>query len=379
VASWLLRNSIAIAVMLATAGCRQILGVEPPVVVDGVATPCASWSFAPIHLDPCAMDPPASSFVLAAAGTYVLDTDQLLLRDPMGIDIPVAAQPQGSAILISAQEFSVAAPARLRAIGSRGLIVASWTTIAVAGTIDVASIAGGAGAGADPAACTENQALAGQDGGNGAGGGGGGGFGGAGGVGGAGNAASVPGGQPGVVVVVPDDIRGGCRGGNGGRGTGPSARPGNGGGAIQLTARETITIAGTLSAGGEGGAGGASDGGGAGGGSGGLIDLDAPSISIEATAVIAANGGGGGGGSRTTVAGMAGQSGQTSGTAAVGGVGSNNTNGGNGSSATVIDGRAGDNGGDGAGGGGGGAGYVVLHHDAAASVLGVVSPRITTD
>ena len=65
---------------------------------------------------------------------------------------------------------------------------------------------------------------------------------------------------------------------------------------IQLTARFTISIGGTIHAGGAGGRG-ATGGrsGGGGGGSGGWIGLDAPSVTLNSGTTLSANGGGGGG------------------------------------------------------------------------------------
>jgi hypothetical protein len=73
--------------------------------------------------------------------------------------------------------------------------------------------------------------------------------------------------------------------------------PGGGGGALQITAGDSIEVVGQIQAGGGGGKGGVvnvSSSGGGGGGSGGAILLEAPSVVV--TGMLNANGGGGGGG-----------------------------------------------------------------------------------
>lgn len=246
-------------------------------------------------------------------------------------------------------------------------------------------------------------------------GGSGGGYGGAGGDGGdAKGTTRVAGGTAnGTDSISP--LRGGCSGGRGGRPALSFFRDGAsgggaGGGAIQLVARTSITVSGTLSAPGHGGGTyytpscGTNQAGGSGGGSGGSIFLESPSISV--TGNISALGGAGGegrdrgGGSLcnlgrgNTRASAAGQSafpltGQGSPDPAVGGSTSNQDggNGGDGSAKDASspglvggDGRSIGGGNDsGGGGGGGGTGRIRLRAVGGSPVIGgnVIPPART--
>ncbi len=85
-------------------------------------------------------------------------------------------------------------------------------------------------------------------------------------------------------------------GAGGGGGSGPKGNSGGaGGGALQLVANGMITFAGRLDAGGCGGTHGGADSSGAGGGAGGTVLLEARTIQIASNAQITVNGGGGGG------------------------------------------------------------------------------------
>jgi hypothetical protein len=104
--------------------------------------------------------------------------------------------------------------------------------------------------------------------------------------------------ENGNATLVP--LRGGCSGGKGG----PTSADlgGWGGGAIQLSARGTLTVTGRIGAPGGGGRGGASststNGGAGGGGSGGAILLEAAALLV--TGEVTANGGSGGEGDGAT-------------------------------------------------------------------------------
>ncbi|HEX6835408.1 MAG TPA: hypothetical protein VF334_02490 [Polyangia bacterium] len=160
---------------------------------------------------------------------------------------------------------------------------------------------------------------------------------------------------------------GGASGGNGG----------GGGGALQLAAEGTLTIGGKINAGGCGGAQGDATHGGGGGGSGGAILVEAPTVHLTATAVLAANGGGGGGGGDPmATAGSPGGSGMAQ--AAGGSAGNNGAAGGQGGALNSTSGNPGSNG-TGAGGGGGGVGRVRLNSRTGATVDGgsIISPAQT--
>jgi len=192
----------------------------------------------------------------------------------------------------------------LSAHGARPLVLLGHS-ITINGTIDVASrINGSLGGQRGPASgvlgCSPGVAATNS------GGGGGGGFGGAGGKGGdEGGSPITTGGATGNAISLMA-LRGGCDGGRGGDSSatgGPPGVGGAGGGAVWIASDMGSLVIGPgakINASGAGGARGigsaAADDGGAGGGSGGLIVLQAPSIMLDPSAQIFANGGGGGGG-----------------------------------------------------------------------------------
>ena len=160
---------------------------------------------------------------------------------------------------------------------------------------------------------------------------------------------------------------GGASGGDGG----------GGGGALQLAAEGTITISGTINAGGCGGNPGlAAAPGGGGGGSGGAILVEAPTVHVTSTGILAANGGGGGAGGSATA--TKGDPGDASVNPAVGGMGSGSRPGGAGGVLGTTSGQSG-TGGNGAGGGGGGVGRVRLNSRTGATLdmNPVISPPPT--
>jgi len=189
-------------------------------------------------------------------------------------------------------------------------------------------------------------------------GGGGGGYGLAGGIGGkhGGNQGAV-GPVTGTTAINP--LAGGFGGGSS-NGVG-----GGGGGAVQLASEGTITVSGIINAGGCGGTQGDATHGGGGGGSGGAVLLEAPTVHVTATGVLAANGGGGGGGG--DAAATAGEAGRPNDTRASGGAGgTNGFTGGNGGFLATAAQPGAD--GNGAGGGGGGVGRVRLNSTSGATL-----------
>jgi len=352
---------------------------------DGPHQACSDWTPRPVHFDPCQIQPPGVGLTLAAPGQWSYDTTSGALTDPQGH--PVASPPSSlvgnpPTRVLSVLSFDVGADVKLRAVGDHPLVVASWSTATVAGTLDVGSYRGDStpGAGSNPTTCASHAPQAGQTVGIAGGGGGGAGFGDDGGAGGAGNVGRVPGGAGGARVSVPVAIRGGCHGAGGGDSGGSG---GYGGGALQLTARTAIEVAATgkLLAGGAGGQGGsAGQRGAGGGGSGGYLGLEAPTVTLVAAAILAANGGGGGEGSSVALDGNSGIDGQAAAKAASGAYGT--ATGGNGGAGGWRDNTAGTPGAQdpsvgGGGGGGGGVGFILvrssqLDHKATAS------PGITT-
>lgn len=283
-----------------------------------------------MHFAPCAIGTPKPALVItASASPWTYDTTTLggVLSDKTGVvlssNVVVMQSDNSMVAVLNVESLLVEQGAELDVIGDKPLLVASWSTIAVNGTIDAGSsthetsatthvdgpLRTGAGANR-PGACsglTGNPgATAAATGGS--GGGGGGAFQGDGGNGTTGDTVMVAGGMGGVRLSQPPVvIRGGCAGGNSGTaGTSAVIAPatsasfsagGAGGGAIELSAMTSLALASTgkINAGGAGG-GGAPQGsavGGGGGGSGGYVRVEAPTITLAGT--LAANGGAGGG------------------------------------------------------------------------------------
>jgi hypothetical protein len=343
------------------------------------------------HVMGCMIPPAGDALDLEMAGTYTYNTDLASLRAPDGSTLtpPNKLTTDGNQ-LISIQALTVGSGATLRVIGSHPMIVASWSTITVGGTIDIGSTVPATGidpvtvtgAGSNPTECATHAAVATANDTNGAGGAGGGGYAGPGGHGGRGHSQNNFG--AGGAAVTPPLFLGGCSGAKGGDGHQAGGLGGAGGGGIQLTAQTSITITGTINAGGAGGfaatsAGGDAEGGGGGGGSGGMIGLDAPTVMVAATAILAANGGGGGAGAEQSSA-TSGGSGTASTTSALGGSGNNSGDGGKGSAGTtsLLGGNGVDSPNHGGGGGGGGAGFVVVHTGGMTITPGaILSPNVT--
>lgn len=243
----------------------------------------------------------------------------------------------------------------VRATGSRPLVVVALHVLQVkpGATLDVASRQASPGAGRDTSCAPSNA--------SGAVGGTGGSNHGLGGIGG------VPSGSNGTQPqpIRPPALIGGCDGGYGGTDGGTAlATPGRGGGAVYVAAGETIIISGTINASGAGAYGG-NNGAGSGGGAGGLIGLDAPMISLGATAILVANGGGGSSGKLTPDPG--GDPNPATPTIPAAGA-TSISRGGDGSVTTILDGKPAPGPGNGTcagttcgGGGGGAAGYILVY------------------
>ena len=222
--------------------------------------------------------------------------------------------------LFVVDSLRVEAGAHVRFTGNLPVVIVSRTSVTIAGLLDVGARrttpgpggrTGGARDGGHASGC-DNGAEGGKAAGFGVqtdGGGGGGGWGSAGASGGTGLCPPSPGaagGRGGAAAkeVSLKPLSGGC-GGAGGSGPdflGPlgadvhGGAGGAGGGAIQISANESITIEaeGGITAGGGGGGVAGFSGGGGGGGSGGSILLEANAVKIFG--LLAANGGSGGGG-----------------------------------------------------------------------------------
>lgn len=385
------------SLVLAGAGCGWIISIDDPdfmppdqdsAPVDPATTDagadvdtgqqsdasadCSTWAAA--HFDPCALPAPQGSLTLGNGQVYRYDTgDQILLDTSSNEPIPHIAHVVDSdgenAVAIVVAGFRLDAGAQLHARGNRALMIVSFGDIEIAGLLDLSAHIDG-----DPAGARNNCP---DDAGNGSGidyfggdggGGGGGGFGSPGERGGTGSSvATFDGGDGGQASPRPDQVLGGCDGGNGFGAVGGSG--GDGGGAVLLSARDTLTISGGIHAGGEGGDGGGQQlltggAGGGGGGSGGLIELEAAFVTTEAEARLAANGGGGGEGGSNSGGGSGhdGDHADFGTTPAAGGAGGNGSGGapGGAAAAGASDAEPGLDGDDGGGGGGGGVGYILI-------------------
>ncbi|MCW5806359.1 MAG: hypothetical protein KIT31_28600, partial [Deltaproteobacteria bacterium] len=108
---------------------------------------CELWTPAPQHFQPCDIPAPLEDgLALETAGTYVLDTTAGTLAPPGGgtaMDLAAftqeLAQADGPVLLLSVRAFAVGSATTVRVVGSRPLLVASWSTMTIAGTVDAGS------------------------------------------------------------------------------------------------------------------------------------------------------------------------------------------------------------------------------------------------
>jgi hypothetical protein len=382
---WL--SKLGLAALVVTGSCSFDGGVFSD--LNGATNLCEDWN--PQHFDPCALPPPVDQLDLNMDGSpWAYDTDTGILTDASGTPSTppsfVSDQVSGGMLrVISANHFGLESAARLRVTGSIPLLIAAFADITIAGTLDASSHGRGEdGPGANPALCSANAAMAGVPGESGSGGGGGGGYQGQGSAGGEADENTTDGftkaGGPGGAAVgsVPLVVVGGCSGADSGLGGGVVGAGGSGGGAIQLSAFESIQVSGVIQTGGAGGGGGpdSSACGGGGGGAGGYIGLEAPQVD-SSQSTLAANGGAGGEGTNRSLEGEDGEDGKPSAEAAQGGEAGSNcgTSGGQGSADIEL------NGGPvdpldscGGGGGGGGAGYILIRSAVHTTQSPVISP-----
>jgi hypothetical protein len=301
-----------------------------------------------------AMMPPMGTVMLA--GTLNTDNDARCMTPPASWI--TANQPD--ACMIVGKTITIAA---IAVTGTKPLIVLG-DTVAINGTLDVASHRGGTlGPGSPFGTCPAYPAAPANNAG-GAGGGAGASFMRIGGGGGLGNGNSTAGTPFAALGANPTVLRAGCDGQVGGAaGANLAGAPGRGGGAVYVTAsRITFSTTGAINASGSGAVGAGNLTGGSGGGSGGMIVLHATeTITAMAGAKLMANGGGAASGANNNAVGdfgddpsvgtpttpaAGGDAGNNAGTGGAGFAGS--TNAGTGQSA----GGARDTGGGGGGGGG---------------------------
>ena len=274
--------------------------------------------------------------------------------------------------------------------GSRALVLASTTTLSIAGTLDVGSrrMRPDRGAASNHSTCAyatnpENDL------GGGGGGGAGGTFATQGGAGGTGDMndnnnqdGNAPGGTPGTALADPPAVlRGGCPGQKAGNATNNGG--GNGGasgGAVYLFAKAAINISGTVLATGAGGSGVSSRNGGGGGGSGGTIVIESETQSVLSGTFLATGGGGGEGGASPNVGQDPGESGDDATTAVAAAGGNAIAEGGDGgagatySNDAVVPAGKGQDSDGGGGGGGGGNGFIAVR-GAGRMLTGAFAPQ----
>lgn len=368
--------------LLALAACGRV-GFDEVRTTDGGVDLDGRGLASVTHVPPTSWSP--GTDVVVVTGTSTLDTTQLELDGVAMAELFASPQVGGGGELAILAVDRLEVPGTLRVIGARPLVVIA-NAIEVEGTIDGAARRDVPGpGGAVPSA----GAGAGQPGvsmglydsaGSGAG------FGSSGGGGGLHACGSVPGGIAGT--AYGDNAQaifvGGSGGGAGSPGMCMARSGGAGGGAIQLSARDSITISGVVHAGGGGGAGGSfcngnDAGAGSGGGSGGALFLEAPLVDVRDGAIAANGGSGGAGGGGGGPAGANGVDATTSAVQATGAVGTGGgASGGNGGSRTAppSPGQPGSCSGA-AGGGGGSYGRIAIRTAMVIETGGVVTPAFT--
>jgi len=278
-------------------GDDAITADVPVAVIDGAPDAPAAWDVA--HVPPSVtMAFAATSNVSIAAAS--LDTGGGAIPPTASFLLPadamLFASPQdgGGPELAILEVGSLTITGSLRVTGSRPLVIIAGTTI-VASDIDASAVKSAPGGGGYAPGMGPGAGGGGAVAGNDDAGGGGGGFGTAGG---AGQTSGTAAGAAGALYGTADLAQ--LDGGSGGGAMAPACPgypAGAGGGAIQLTARTSIEIDGSVRVNGGGGAGGVDCSGtgtsGAGGGAGGAIYLQAPQL-LGAGMLLAQGGGGGG-------------------------------------------------------------------------------------
>ncbi|MFT3711755.1 MAG: putative metal-binding motif-containing protein [Archangium sp.] len=194
-----------------------------------------------------------------------------------------------------------------------------------------------------------------------------------------GTGRGTPGLANGQTTLIP--LRGGCNGGDGVTGTSTLSTTGAaGGGAVQFTVSQTLTISNFIAAPGRGGVGAVTmNSGGSGGGSGGAILLEATQVNTTGGSWLTANGGGGGEGTGSSGgnSGSPGESNTQNGGAAGGGNSGSGGDGGRGRGVATAVGNGNDaTGVAGGGGGGGGMGRIRINASSMCNLMGMTSADV---
>ena len=314
-----------------------------------------------------------------------------------GVESGIGYSQLGTLGVFVFDELEISAAVTVRVIGTRPAVLLVGKTVRVTGIIDAsgnqtARTQAGPGGGTGAQGATVAGGCAPGGAGKSAGtlsdsGGGGGGGAAAGGSGGQSGTAQVGAGGTACIPLTLEPLVGGSGGGIGAGGDAVAARGGGGGGALQISSLEQIIITGTIDIGGAGGEAGQGDtntadgtnaGAGGGGGGGGALLLEAPVVTVNAGAVLAANGGGGGGAGNDQTDGTSGQDGQRSATVALGGQSaiSQASDGGDGGANTTAAKSAANSStaSYNAGGGGGAVGRIFVRAHASPALGGTISP-----
>ncbi|MEM6958790.1 MAG: hypothetical protein AAF645_24115 [Myxococcota bacterium] len=227
--------------------------------------------FLPSNADRFGELAPTGLVVGAPSGTF--NTDRCSSSAGMGscervpqLDAPDACVCRMDALTI----------ADLRVEGSASLVILAFDSATITGILDVSAVGPVPGPGAVAEYDTPTMNT----------------------IGGAGGSFAAAGGNPGSAAPFGSEALVPLLGGMNGQNSCNSRPGGGGGGAVQISAGQTLTVSGAVEAFGGGAAGGLGGRGlclgGAGGGSGGAILLEAPSVDV--TGRLNAGGGGGGGG-----------------------------------------------------------------------------------
>ncbi len=357
----------------------------PDVSLDGAPDApepftCVPWTA--LDVDPCGATLTTPITLVLRVGSHVVDGDAGTLATNGGSPTPlpggIVVQAGGPMVrVISARSLRIDAGAMVRITGSRPVIFVVHGDALIDGVLDVSARVDSAGStstpgpgGNDPTLCASATGGAGQSssGTGGGGGGAGGAYGGDGGDGGDGQgsghgAKGTKGAKTSDPLLVP--LRGGCAGGKGGDDSvgaiDEGGRAGDGGGALEITARGTIVIGGSVMANGSSGAAGGGitpvRAGGGGGGAGGALLLDGETITLRPTATLCANGGGGGEGGQLASTSSPGAAPTCTTARALGGaIQPDAGDGGDGGAGAGVNATGATNGASNAGGGGGGGG-----------------------
>lgn len=294
----------AALLLVALAACGFEPGMYPDDSGSGSGSDAAcAWTYTPTNFDPCMLPAPAG---LTVTTDSTIDTAATTLPKRQVV------QSDGTPLTVIHLSSLVVDPFVTLTLTGTGVVLAVDGEATINGTIVAAG-----GTDNDVHCATARGGNGTDSGDEDDGGGGGGGGAAAAGDGGSGSAGSgvLAGfaGEKGVKATSTlSPLRGGCRGGDGGRpdGRGQAALGGRGGGALQISTNTKLSLRGMIDAAGRGGRGGtAAHVGAGGGGSGGGILLEGPAIDFGLGSRICADGGSGGEGGGVTVAGRNGETG----------------------------------------------------------------------